>query len=190
MPVLRFEHSGLAAFYSENATPELWFRAPLKPSAAEFHRVQQELFRTEAIIPFRFPTILENQDALRTHLDERSTDYKAWLRRFADYVQMDLSLTHATGAGAPSSGADYLRQRQSRTHLLEHFASDLRQQATPLLKDWRQRSAQNGLRCYALLDRKQVVEFNEKIERISVPEDINARMSGPWPVAEFLDFKS
>src|SRR5215469_5270279 len=115
------EQSGVKVFYSENTAPEVWLQEPLRSSAKQFHGVQQELFRAGAIIPFRFPTILESGDKLREHLDLRSTEYKSLLRRFANRVQMDLTLTHATGPAASSSGRDYLRQRQTRGRLLNHL---------------------------------------------------------------------
>jgi gas vesicle protein GvpL/GvpF len=186
--VLRFEHSGLVAFYSANATPDVWLRTPLRTSASEFHQVQRELFHTQAIIPFRFPTILESRDELRKHLDERSTEYNTLLRRFADCVQMDISLTYAPAAERQTSGADYLRQRQNRNQALEQFASQLRIAAGPLAQGWQERSLANGVRCFALVAREQVQDFNEIMEKVVVPPDLSARVSGPWPVAEFLDF--
>lgn len=184
------EHSGVKVFYSENTTPEVWLREPLRSCARQFHGVQQELFRAGAIIPFRFPTILESCDKLREHLDLRSAEYKSLLRRFANSVQMEVTLALAKAPPATSSGADYLRKRQARTHLLDQFASNLQNLAAPFAKDWRQRSLSNGLCCFALVQREQVGEFNEKMKTISVPEELSARISGPWPVAEFLDFST
>ena len=188
--VSAWEHSGVKVFYSENATPDLWLREPLHSSARQFHGVQQELFRAGAIIPFRFPTILESCDKLREHLDLRSTEYKSLLCRFANRVQMELGLTHATAPSASSSGLDYLRERQRRGRLVNHFAADLHALLTPLAKDWRQRSVSNGLCCFALIEREQVPEFNERMKTISVPSALSARITGPWPVAEFLEFSS
>ena len=184
------EHSGVKVFYSENTTPEVWLREPLRSSARQFHGVQQELFRAGAIIPFRFPTILESCDQLREHLDLRATEYKSLLRQFANRVQIDLALRHATGPPAASSGLDYLRQRQTRGRLLKHFAADLQALATPLAKDWRQRSVSNGVRCFALVEREQIHEFSERMKTIFVPGGLSVRISGPWPVAEFLDFST
>lgn len=189
-PVSRFEHSGLVVFHSENATADAWLGAPLPSSAEDFHRIQRELFRSSPIIPFRFPTILENREKLREHMDERSDEYKALLQRFATCVQIDLTLTYKTAPSESSSGANYLRQRQSRNRALEQFASELRNQGEPLIKDWRERSVPNALRCFALLERKHVQEFNEKMKTLSVPAELSARISGPWPVAEFLDFRT
>jgi hypothetical protein len=184
------EHTGIKVFYSENATSDIWFREPLRSSARQFHRVQRELFRASAIIPFRFPTILEDSAKLREHLGQRSTEFKSLLCRFANSVQMEVALAHATNPPATASGGDYLRERQARGRLLNQFASDLHRVAAPLVKEWRQRSVSNGLCCFALVEREQVHEFNEKMKAISVPGELSARISGPWPVAEFLDFST
>ena len=189
LPVSTLEYSGLGVFYSENVTSDIWLRAPLRTSAEEFHRVQRELFSKVPIIPFRFPTILESEDKLRVHLDQRADEYKNLLLRFATSAQMDVFLTHTSALSAHPSGASYLRERQERNHAMEQFASELRKHAEPLVKDWRQRTVSNGLRCFALLERKHVQEFNEKMKMLAVPSALGARVSGPWPVAEFLDFE-
>jgi hypothetical protein len=187
--VKRLEHSGLASFYSDSTAADIWLSAPLRKSAQEFHGVQRVLFCSGAIIPFRFPTILEDGDKLRAHLEERSDEYTSLLARFANFVQVDITIRH-TASSPPPSGADYLRERQSRNRTLDEFTNQLRSEAGTLAKDWRQRSIANGLRCFALVERKQVQEFNERMKTVSMPSQLSARVSGPWPVAEFLDFKS
>jgi hypothetical protein len=187
--VSHLDHSGLTIFFSENPTSDLWLKTPLSKSANEFHRVQQEIFRGTAIIPFRFPTILDDGDKLRAYLEERSGEYISLLARFASFVQIDITVTQ-TASSPPPSGADYLRERQSRNRTLDEFTTLLHSEAGTLAKDWRQRSIANGLRCFALVERKQVQEFNERMRTVAMPSQISARVSGPWPVAEFLDFKS
>jgi hypothetical protein len=187
--VLTLDHSGLGVFYSESVSADTWLRVPLRSSAEEFHRVQRELFSKGPVVPFRFPTILESDDKLREHLDQRGEEYKNLLLRFATSVQMDVFLTHTTALTAHPSGATYLRERQEKNHSLEQFAAELRKHAEPLVKDWRQRMVSNGLRCFALLERKHVKEFNEKMRTLPVSSALGARISGPWPVAEFLDFE-
>lgn len=188
-PVLRLSVDDLAIHYSETQDPNLWLRAPLASSAAEFHRVQRELFRSAAILPFRFPTILESHAKLHEHFADRAGDYKSLLDRFANCAQLDILLIYANEFPAPVSGAEYLRERQSRSRALDRFAEKLRNEAATLLLDWRQRSVSNGLRCFGMVQRQQIEEFNETIRRISVPPQIGARVTGPWPVAEFLDLK-
>ena len=187
-PVARCEESGVAIFYSENSSADLWLRSPLRASAKEFHGVQQNLFRLGPIIPFRFPTILESLHKLHDHVTEHADEYLSLLQQFANFVQMDLLLTHA-GDSQPSSGTQYLRSRQSRVHALDRLAENFRNTVQSITADWRRRSSSNRLRCFALIDRGRIQEFNGKIKQVSIASDITARVSGPWPVAEFLDLK-
>jgi Gas vesicle synthesis protein GvpL/GvpF len=189
-PVVRLEHSEVTLFYSEEADSNRWLRAPLKKSAEEFHGVQQELFRTAAIIPFRFPTILGDQEKLREHLHQRSAEYKSLLCRFRTSVQMDIMVTDSMPPADRPSGAQYLRDRQIRHRRLEQFAADIRQRANGVVEDWRQRSLANGLRCFALVERERVPHFNETMKTVVVPAGLKARISGPWPMAEFLEFSA
>jgi len=189
-PVARLEHGEVTLFYSEDADSNRWLRAPLKKSAEEFHGVQHELFRSAAIIPFRFPTILEDQEKLGKHLEQRSAEYQSVLRRFATSVQMDITVTDSMPPADRPSGAQYLRDRQTRNRRLEEFAADIRHRARGVVKDWRQRSLANGLRCFVLVERERVPEFNETMKTVFVPGGLNARISGPWPLAEFLEFST
>jgi hypothetical protein len=52
--------------------------------------------------------------------------------------------------------------------------------------DWRQRAASHGVRCFVLIKREAVGEFQQKIQRVQLPEASTAAVSGPWPPTEFL----
>jgi len=188
--VERIEECALSIFYSENSSSDRWLKAPLRDSAREFHRVQQAVFRSGAIIPFRFPTILDDQGKVRDHLREHAARYNEVLHRFSNFAQMDIALTQRASPQAASSGSEYLRARQSRARALEELAGQFKCTAGALAADWRQRSVSDGLRCFALLARESVEEFNEKMKTVPLPPDTNARISGPWPVAAFLDLEA
>lgn len=189
LPVERMESCVISAFYSQSSTADAWLKMPIKDAAHEFHAVQQKIFNSSAIVPFRFPTIFENEDSLGQHLNEHAKEYKKLLQRFATCVQIDILLSQPA-APAAESGTQFLRDRQSRARLLERAAEHFHAAVLPAIKDWRQRSASNGFRCFALLERKRAEEFNERIKAASLPDGITARVSGPWPVAEFLDTKN
>lgn len=184
--VERIQESGVAVFCSEDRNPETWLRAPLRTSAKQFHRVQQELFRSAAILPFRFPTILESRDRVHAHIAEHAAEYASWLQRFASFAQMDIALSHAADV-VPASGGEYLRSRQSRARTLESVAELLHALTSSVVAEWRCRSASSGMRCFALVERNRTEEFNEKIRTASISHGVSARVSGPWPVAEFID---
>jgi len=183
------EQSGLRVFLSQGPTPEVWTQAPLPRAAREFHRVLQELFSTAAILPFRFPTILDNEDHLATHMAEHSGEYKSALQEFRTSVQMEVLVTYS-GAGAQTptdiSGTEYLSRRKNYGDELKRFVSVL-SSAVDSAKKWRYRSLNNGVRCIALLEREDVAAFNCGMRGIGVPGTLSVRVSGPWPVTEFLN---
>ena len=186
-PVVRAEIGPLATFTSHNADSAVWLGAELRASALEFHRVLSEVFKSAAIIAFRFPTIFESEEQLAEHLQERSSEYNGLLERFSDMVQMEIRLTYP-GLGTPSgSGTEYLKERQTTARAIERFESDVRAILSSLVKDWRQRTSKNGIRAFAIIDRDQVVEFRNIMQNASVPDGFNVRISGPWPVSEFIE---
>jgi hypothetical protein len=187
---LRMQSSGLVTFFSQSPTPDPWLRAPLGSSAAEFHHVLQQLFKSAAIIPFRFPTILNSEEELAKHLGQHSEEYEFLLEKFRSLAQMDVLVGYssdATQVASVRSGAEYLRARQKRNDALNRFASELRSATARVAKDWRQRAVRRGVRCFALLERQHIEEFKDNMRAVSVPAGMNVRVSGPWPVAEFLD---
>lgn len=186
-PVVRAEIGPLATFTSHNADSAVWLGAELRASALEFHRVLSEVFKSAAIIAFRFPTIFESEEQLAEHLQERSSEYNGLLERFSDMVQMEIRLTYP-GLGTPSgSGTEYLKERQTTARAIERFESDVRAILSSLVKDWRQRTSKNGIRAFAIMNRDQVVEFRNIMQNASVPDGFNVRISGPWPVSEFIE---
>ena len=191
-PVSRLEVPNLAAFVSRNSDSGIWLRTPLRTSALEFHRVLVELFNSAAIIPFRFPTIFEDEQALTKPLDERSDEYNAFLEKFGYSAQMEARVSYSgDGDSAPAvSGTVYLRVRQNRKRALEDVASQLGIAVRSVAHEWRQRSMQSGLLCFALVERYRVAEFKERMGRLRIPAGMSVRVSGPWPVAEFLGEKN
>jgi len=186
-PVVRAEIGPLATFTSHSTDSGVWLRTELRASALEFHRVLSEIFKAAAIIPFRFPTIFESEKQLAEHLQERSSEYSALLEQFSDVVQMEIRLT-SPGLGTPSgSGTEYLKERQTTVRAIERFESGVHAILSSLVKDWRQRASKDGVRAFALVDRDRVAEFRNIILAASVPNGFNVRISGPWPVSEFME---
>ena len=186
-PVVRVETGPLATFTSRNSDSAVWLRSELRASALEFHRVLSEVFKSAAIIPFRFPTIFESEEQLAEHLQERSSEYNGLLEKFTDTVQMEIRLTHP-GLGTPSgSGTEYLKERQTLMRAIERFESGVHAVLSSLVKDWRQRASKDGVRAFALVGRDRVLEFRNIMRNAPVPDGFNVRITGPWPVSEFVE---
>src|SRR5439155_17655598 len=141
---------------------------PLRTSALEFHRVLVELFKSAAIIPFRFPTIFEYEQALTKHLEERSGEYNVSLEKFGNWAQLEARVSYSgDGDSAPAvSGTEYLRARQNRQRALEGVASQLGIAVRSVAHEWRQRSMQSGLLCFALVERDRVADFKKRMETL------------------------
>lgn len=185
-PVLEREIGDLSVFYSESPASDPWLHAPIRDSAVAYHKVLRDLFSRTTIIPFRFPTILADSEELTRRFEARSVEYRALLGKFGGFVQMEAQISHAgSDATAAASGTAYLRERQARKHELDEMVSKLRRAFAA--RDWRVRSIHRGAGCYALVERSRVAEFNEKMKTLSVPAGLRVRISGPWPVTEFLE---
>ena len=186
-PIVRVELGSLAAFTSSNPDKSNWLRPLLQTSALEFHRVLSEVFKSTAIIPFRFPTVFDNEEQLVHRLQDRASEYTALLRKFLDLVQMEIRVTNADPKTPLESGTQYLKLRQTATAMIDRFTAKLHVTLSELLQDWRQRPSKAGIRAFALIDRNQVADFRNLIRNIPVPDELSVRASGPWPVSEFVE---
>jgi hypothetical protein len=191
MPVLRREQSGISVFFSHGGSSAPWSSASVGESARQFHQVVRRVFDGGAVIPFRFPTLMENEEELAAHLRENADDYASELRRFGNSAQMDL-LIRWSQEGQPTSrrklsGTEYLRARQQRDQEVEKIAAQLRSCVGGAVEEWRSRSLQNGTRLAALVERNTLGAFKERLRGFSVPAGFEVRVRGPWPVTEFLE---
>ncbi len=188
LPVLCSECDNAVAFYSKGVSAEAWAGAPLRESARQFHRVLQRIFENKAIIPFRFPTLMENDEELAAHLRENLTSYSELLQRFHNSAQMEAVISYSDASrpsAAISSGTEYLRAKQERSEKLQSVVAQLQRLAGGIVGEWRDRSIQNTVRAFALLDRGSVPEFKDKLRAFAVPAGLTVRVTGPWPVTEF-----
>jgi hypothetical protein len=180
------EHDGLRCFVSESNSIT---GKEVRDDALTFHRVLNDLFRQTAIIPFRFPTILSDRSEVIAHLKQHSEEYSSALSRLRDLVQMELRIQFKESgpeAAAKPSGTEYLRNLQARRAKLEMVAQEFRRSGARRIKEWRQRESSHGIRCFALIDRTAVIDFQREIGNIPIQSELTARLSGPWPATQFL----
>jgi hypothetical protein len=186
-PVVRIELGTLAAYTSSNPDKSNWLRLPLQTSALEFHRVLSEVFKSSAIIPFRFPTVFDHEEQLMQRLQERANEYTALLDKFRDLVQMEIRVTGPDLKKPVESGTQYLKVRQTASAAIEKVMAELRSVLSELSQDWRERPSKDGTRAFALIYRNQVADFRNMMRNAPVPSEITVRVSGPWPVSEFIE---
>lgn len=177
----------LQCFVSEFVAGSLAGSAPIKEAAIEFNRTLQELLKQVTIVPFRFPTVLSNKHELIEHVKQHATQYEEALARLRGMVQMDIRIeAPETQGGTPSSGTEYLRLREERLTNLHDVAAQFRRAGEHWIREWRERTTSRGVHCYALLTREHVDFFLAKTRVLVIAPEYNARVSGPWPPAEFL----
>lgn len=156
-----------------------------REDALSFHSVLKTAFEQQAIIPFRFPTILQNETDLQAHLQEKYSAYLADLRRLKDAVQMELRITLTSEVASAPTGTEYLRAKQQQTRSLQAESEKARTALRDLVLDWKERPTDQGLRCYALVKRADVATLRQALEAANFSSP-GVLLSGPWPATEFL----
>jgi hypothetical protein len=162
----------------------------IREAALEFHRTIQELFRQVAVLPFRFPTILANEEEIVAHISEHANEYASALSRLRNSVQMEIRIEKkAMGRTPAESGAEYLREKQLGRARLRASAAEFRQASESWQPEWRERDTAHGLHCYLLIPREAVQQCLIRMKAIVLSDDYSARVSGPWPATEFFKVK-
>lgn len=175
--------AGMACYYSEisDGTTKL-----TKEDALAFAKVIAAVFARTAVIPFRFPTVMEGIGELEVYLETEAHDLLESLQRLRDCVQMEVRFSHGSAAASPESGKQYLQARQRAKQLVEKVADSARESFGELVMAWHTRDVATGLRCYALVARENVAEFKKKGEHMKVSGEVQIAVTGPWPPTEFL----
>ena len=179
--------AGVTVFFSESASADLFLQSRLRDSATQFNFVLNNLFRQCAIVPLRFPTLVENAAALVQEIELRAGEFSSCLQRFRGKAQMDVKVIANPSRTPDSSGAEYLQARQQRQHELKSFGVEMQAVCRSIVEQWRRRPIANGIRFSALLNRGSVEDFRKALAQMVLPPNLAARVSGPWPVAEFLE---
>lgn len=163
-------------------------REPVPEMVKAFNQVLQRIFAQTAIIPFRFPTVVEKESVLSQFVGNRSSEYKDALRRLRDKVQMDVRISlEPDGAWQISmqSGKSYLQEKRARHQEAQSILNQFR--GLSQAEAWIEREAGSGIRAFALVDRSRLSAFLQEIVRVHTPVGISARVTGPWPPSEFVE---
>jgi hypothetical protein len=182
--------SGLRCFVSRyDLGPSAHEQSP-RETALAFNSVLRQIFRQVAVIPFRFPTIVADENEISAFLRQHAPEYRDTLFRLRKAVQMELHLSSTEvkqpDDAFPQSGTVYLREQQARHRKLAAAAAEFHRAGVDWIESWRDRPVANGIRCYALIGRDSMDRFLERLASVHVPTYISARVSGPWPPTEFL----
>lgn len=176
---------GVRCFYSR--VESLGVNAEsFRADALRFHAVLREILDRAAVAPFRFPTLLESESELREFLAGQAPAYAQDLQRLRGMVQMEVRIRPAVALPEPQSGKEYMHARLAEERLLNGHADAVRAATGELVLEWHTRHESGGLRCYALIGREQVADFERGLRARAPVEGASIVVSGPWPASEFL----
>jgi hypothetical protein len=181
-PVRTLQIQNLGCVYSPLIPPQEFSQE----DALRFHAVLKSVFDQQAVIPFRFPTILQNETDLQEHLRAKYDVYSSDLQRLKDAVQMELRFTAMPEAASGASGTEYLRAKQRSSRALEATSQQAKIALSDLILEWKERPTESGLRCYALVRRSDIARFRRQLEDSNISGPAKLLLSGPWPATEFL----
>lgn len=191
--------NGLRFFYSD-VVGQATTSPDVVAAAQQVHAVVRDIFSRSAVLPFRYPTTLKDEDEFVRLASERGAKFLDFLKRMGGKVQMDVRLSITSGTsdetlhrspktgervGQPGTGRAYLEARGRRQALLSAAAEKCRQAATSA--EWRNQQQGENIRCQALIPRVEVVSFSERMRALELPDGVKAAVSGPWPPAGFWD---
>lgn len=187
------EAHDLRVYLSEVRDPEtcLGSTDALKQSALAFHQALREILATCTLLPFRFPTLFESEEALEAHLAEEGATYVSALQRVGDAVQYEL-VGSWTSEGQPDmtqpvSGREYLERRQQVMTRVKALEDKLKSVAGSSVREWRSRQERGTHRWFALVNRGDRERFVNSLRNAGPSESgVRLRLSGPWPPSEFI----
>ncbi len=191
-PVRSKEFLDFRVYWSELDNPEVCLgdAESLKKAALQFHQVLREVLTKVTPIPFRFPMLLEGEEALTHHLLAEQELYRAALAKVSDAVQYEVVGSWAVDAEAdlatPVSGREYLKRRQEAAGRITAIESKLKTVAGDSVTEWRSRQERRTHRWFALVPRGNRDRFIAALRTAGSSEGVRLRLSGPWPPSEFV----
>jgi hypothetical protein len=112
--------------------------------------------------------------------------YSLELARLKDAVQMELRISGTSEVATAPTGTEYLRSKQEQSRTLQADSEKARTALGDLVLEWKERPADKGVRCYALVRRSDVANFRQKLASAQLGASSAIFSSGPWPATEFL----
>jgi Gas vesicle synthesis protein GvpL/GvpF len=186
------EMSGVQVYWGKIANPEVCLgpAESLKKAALQFRQVLREILATATPIPFRFPTLLEDEDAIEQQLAEGPELYREALERIGDAVQYEVvgswAADEQVDLAAPVSGREYLKRRSQATERIAAIDSKLKSVTADSVREWRARQERKSHRWFALVPRENRERFIASLRSAGPSQGVRLRLSGPWPPAEFV----
>jgi hypothetical protein len=147
--------------------------------------VVESLMEERDLLPMRFGTLVEDDDAAVRALEERREELRAGLDRVRGAVELAVRAEAMPGGDttpAGPSGAEYLRARTKRTEA----ARLLHEPLAFLARESKVQQGPELLRAAYLVDRDAVEAFVGLVKRLQdTHEGLRVLCTGPWPPYSF-----
>jgi hypothetical protein len=181
---------GLAAICApaeeRDVTPEaLW----------QHEQIVEALMEDRDLLPVRFGTRVEDEDAAARTLAERRVELECALERVRGAVELSVRAVFAepnvTAQPPEGSGADYLRAKRRSSAAQDAVASAVHEPLAMLARAHVQRIPRppaEALRAAYLVDRPSVGAFARLVGRLDERHpELRLLCTGPWPPYSFAE---
>jgi len=162
----------------------------LRRTAFEFHQVLREILAKTTPIPFRFPALVTEEEAIEQHIAAEQALYSEALDRIGEAVQYEIVGSWAPGEQAdfatPVSGKEYLKRRQETMRRTAAIEAKLKSVAGESVREWRSRQERRSHRWFALVPREHREKFLTALRSAGPSEGVRLKLTGPWPPIEFV----
>jgi len=185
------EHNGVACHFSDSTESH---PSSAQADALAFWSVVDRLFQQNTVIPFRYPTLMKDEPAIRNFLATNAEIYLNELQRMRGLVQAKIKISEAASTPAlkttsPASGTEYLKKRQRISQSITGAVEAAKETGSDLVRDWKQLQRKDATILFALIERGALTELKSRILKL---DNVAAQVSvsGPWPPAEFVNCDS
>src|SRR6516225_9598469 len=191
-PVHLQEAPGLRIYWSEIADPEttLAQSAARKSAESKFQQVLHEIVVHVKPVPFSFPLVLSDLDAVEKYITEQCQFFCQALIRLADTVQYEMIASWTADEQAdlatPVSGREYAKRRQEAAGRIAAIDTKLKTVTGDTVREWRARQDRRKHHWFALVPRENRDRFIAALRSAGPSEGLRLRLSGPWPPSEFV----
>lgn len=191
-PVRSQELSDLRIYWSQISDPATTLAegAARKSAEARFQHVLREIVAQVTPVPFPFPVVLADLDALDKLIAEQREFYCNALTRLSDTVQYEMIVSwtadEQADLSAPVSGREYLKRRQEAADRIAAIDTKLKTVTGETVREWRARQDRRKHHWFALVPRENREHFIAALRTAGPSEGVRLRLSGPLPPSEFV----
>ena len=161
-----------------------------KNAELKYQQVLRQIVAQTTPIPFPFPVVLADSEAVEKYIAEVRGRFDEALTRLADSVQYEMiaswTADEQTDLATPVSGREYLKRRQQAEERIAAIDTKLKAVTGVCVRQWRARRDRRMHHWFALVARQDRERFVAVLRSAGPSEGVRLRLSGPWPPGEFV----